>query len=393
MASLTEDPGKRGKTYRIGFLNADRQRKTLRIGAMPKKKAENIRGHIDHLEACLFDGSAPPPQTAAWLASVGEVLRKRMEKAGLVEREVRRIMPTVAELVDMYRDRPRWREIAERTREGYNYGFRFLASRMGNRRIDQITEAEAEDFRGFLVESKPNGAGLGRATANSVCNACSLLFRFGCKSRLITDNPFEGVQKCSVSTARRAFVDAAVVYRLIAAMDNSEWRLLVALARWGGMRCPSEPKRLKWSDIDVARGRISIDSPKTGRRELPLFPELAPFIQQRFDDAEPEDGEYVLPMTHRFTRQAFASKVTYRLMQMGEDRWPRIFHSMRSTRQTELVERFPSHVVAGWLGNSVETANKHYLQTTEGHFAEALKAAQIPAQTATATQRQPSPTS
>jgi hypothetical protein len=66
---------------------------------------------------------------------------------------------------------------------------------------------------------------------------------------------------------------------------------------------------------------------------------------------------------------------------------------MRSTRQTELVERFPSHVVAGWLGNSVETANKHYLQTTEGHFAEALKAAQIPAQTATATQRQPSPTS
>ena len=58
MASLSEDPGKRGKTYRIGFLNAERQRKTLRIGAMPKKKAETIRSHVDQLEACLFDGSA-----------------------------------------------------------------------------------------------------------------------------------------------------------------------------------------------------------------------------------------------------------------------------------------------------------------------------------------------
>jgi integrase len=174
-------------------------------------------------------------------------------------------------------------------------------------------------------------------------------------------------------------------------MDDSEMRLFVALARWGGLRCPSEPTRLKWSDIDVARGRISVDSTKTGRRELPLFPELAPFIQQRFDDAEPGD-EYVLPMTHRLCRQAFATKVSARLRLMGEDRWTRIFHSMRSTRQTELVERFPSHVVAAWLGNSVETANKHYLQTTEAHFAEALKAAQIPAQTASATPRQASPT-
>ena len=390
MASLSEDPGKRGKTYRVSFINGDRQRKAIRLGAMPRKKAETIRSHIDQLEACLFDGSAPTPKTAAWLAEIGDVLRKRMEAVGLVESDRRAKTPTVAELVDQYRDRPRWRDLAERTQESYNYGLAFLVGRFGGRQIDQITEAEAEDFRGFLTEPKPNGAGLGRATANGVCNSSSLLFRFACKSRLIAGNPFDGVERGSISTARRAFVDAAVVHRLIAALDDSEWRLLMALARWGGMRCPSEPGRLKWSDIDVARGRIFVDSPKTGRREMPLFPELSPFIQQRFEDAEPGE-ELVLPMTRRFTRQAFASKVTYRMKQMGMDRWPRIFHSMRSTRQTELVERFPSHVVAGWLGNSVETANKHYLQTTEAHFDAATKAAQNPAQTASATPRHGEP--
>ena len=44
---------------------------------------------------------------------------------------------------------------------------------------------------------------------------------------------------------------------------------------------------------------------------------------------------------------------------------------LRSSRQTELAERFPSHVVCGWLGNSEDIARKHYYQTTDEHFARA----------------------
>ncbi len=52
--------------------------------------------------------------------------------------------------------------------------------------------------------------------------------------------------------------------------------------------------------------------------------------------------------------------------------WPRLFHNLRSSRQTELAERFPSHVVCDWLGNSEDIARKHYFQTTDDHFARAL---------------------
>ena len=52
--------------------------------------------------------------------------------------------------------------------------------------------------------------------------------------------------------------------------------------------------------------------------------------------------------------------------------WPRLFHNLRASRQTELSELFPSHVVCKWLGNSEDIARLHYLQTTDAHFEAAL---------------------
>ena len=43
-----------------------------------------------------------------------------------------------------------------------------------------------------------------------------------------------------------------------------------------------------------------------------------------------------------------------------------------ATRQTELEESFPSHVVCKWIGNSLQVARKHYLQTTDEHFDRAI---------------------
>ena len=53
--------------------------------------------------------------------------------------------------------------------------------------------------------------------------------------------------------------------------------------------------------------------------------------------------------------------------------WGKLFQNLRSTRETELVEKFPDHVVTGWLGNSPDIARKHYLQTHEEHFQRAVE--------------------
>ena len=53
--------------------------------------------------------------------------------------------------------------------------------------------------------------------------------------------------------------------------------------------------------------------------------------------------------------------------------WPKLFHNMRASRQTELSERFPAHGVCQWMGNSGAVAKKHYMQVTDAHYARAIE--------------------
>ena len=66
----------------------------------------------------------------------------------------------------------------------------------------------------------------------------------------------------------------------------------------------------------------------------------------------------------------------------GHEPWPKLFQNLRSTRETELAEHFPLHVVTAWIGNSELVAAKHYLQLTDDHFIRAIggQAAQNAAQ-------------
>jgi len=53
----------------------------------------------------------------------------------------------------------------------------------------------------------------------------------------------------------------------------------------------------------------------------------------------------------------------------GLKAWPKLFVNLRASRATELVEHFPGHVAAKWLGHSEAVANEHYRQTTAEHYA------------------------
>jgi len=59
--------------------------------------------------------------------------------------------------------------------------------------------------------------------------------------------------------------------------------------------------------------------------------------------------------------------------------WPRLFHNLRATRQTELAARFPVHVVGEPLANSKLIAQEHYLRVTESNFAKAQESSAVDA--------------
>src|SRR5688572_22399019 len=77
MASLSKDRGKRGITRRVLFRAADGSRKAIHLGDVTAKSANTILAHVDLLERCLIDGSAPPTATVLWLESIGDALRAK----------------------------------------------------------------------------------------------------------------------------------------------------------------------------------------------------------------------------------------------------------------------------------------------------------------------------
>jgi hypothetical protein len=179
------------------------------------------------------------------------------------------------------------------------------------------------------------------------------------------------------------FVTRQIADKVIDACPDNQWKLLFALCRYGGLRCPSEVLALKWSDIDWERNRIRVPSPKTEHiegkesRMIPMFPELRPLLLDVLDEAEEGGSEYVITR-YRDSNVNLRTQLKRIIARAGITPWPKLFQNLRSTRETELAEEYPLHVVCSWIGNSLSVAKEHYLQITDLHF---LQAAQMPPET------------
>ncbi|MCH7729284.1 MAG: hypothetical protein IH991_22820 [Planctomycetes bacterium] len=108
-------------------------------------------------------------------------------------------------------------------------------------------------------------------------------------------------------------------------------------------------------------------------RVIPMFPEIKPYLESVFDVAL-EGTEFVITR-YRHGNQNLRTQLERIINRASLEAWPKLFQNLRSTRQTELEEIFPSHVVCRWLGNSRAVAAKHYLQVTDEHFSKAVQKA------------------
>jgi integrase len=291
----------------------------------------------------------------------------------------------------------RRREVKPATLINWGHTRRNLLAFFGpDKLLREVTVAEARDFERLKTTARENRYGdskkdepLGAATIRKRISNAKLFFGDALERGLIDANPFAKLKGASVSNAARQFyITREMTAKVLDACPDSQWRLVVALCRYGGLRCPSEMVGLQLADVDWNAGRVRVTSPKTehhegkGERFIPLFPEMRPYLEAVWHEAP-------VGVTHFVTRYRDATqnlRTTFLkiIRRAGLKPWPKLFQNLRSSRQTELEESYPSHVVCAWMGNSRAVAQKHYLQVTDEHFA---KAAQNPAQSAHATDR------
>ena len=125
--------------------------------------------------------------------------------------------------------------------------------------------------------------------------------------------------------------------------------------------------------------RLTVHAPKTEHheghetREVPIFPELVEPLRDA--DAVAETGEpHVLPMLQERTSASLRKPILQAIEKAGSKPWAKLWTALRATRDTELREDFPAHVVTSWIGHDDSVAQRHYLQVTDDHFARAAKA-------------------
>ncbi len=372
MASIAKDPN--GKK-RILFVPPDGKRKVIRLGKMPLAQARNVKHKIESLVSSKGSGQSLDNETAAWVRDIPDGMAGKLAKAGLIDPRSGNTTG-IGLFLDNYMVKRA--DLKGGTKVAYGHTVRNLKAFLGEGKpLRSITKGDADDFRRYLIDQ-----GLATATVNRRCGLAKTFLRAAVRHELLQRNPFEdlkGTARCN--RERMRFIDRKTIQQVIDACPDIEWRLLVVLARYGGLRTPSESLSLRWADIDWHRERITIHSPKTehhsngATREIPIFPELKSHLQEAWGAAKPGQ-EYVIDRWREIAQKTEEGWKGLNLRthflriidKAGVEAWPKPWQNLRSSRETELAEEFPIHVVCAWIGNSQAVAKEHYLQITDEHF-------------------------
>jgi integrase len=305
-------------------------------------------------------------------STLGDALHDRLVRAGLCKPrlEARPAELTLVQMLDAYVARRD--DVKPGTQVIYGQARGHLVRHFGADRIVRaITAAEAGDFRRAMRRDYSEAY-----TAKIIIKARTF-WRDAVDRKLVDANAFAKVQTGSqVNVARHRYIDAASIERVIAVCPDPQWKLLLALSRYAGLRCPSEHLALTWADVDWASGRMTVRACKTehhaggGVRVVPIFESLRPYLRVVFDLRDPGNPSVIT--RYRQANSNLRTQLIRYIRKAGLTPWPRLFHNLRASCQTDLAERFPSHVVCRWIGNSEAVAGDHYLQTTDVHFEKAI---------------------
>ena len=353
MASISTDSKKRKI---IQFYDQYGTRRPIRIGRRTHEQAREIGQRIDELVGWKISGTQPSKGTLEWVRDLTEQrLYDRLAQFGLVDT---RQAATIGEWLEQH-----IRECEDDMKPGSLRKLRQTEAKLlghfdARTPLRSITGEHAERWRSALKDD-----GLSRATIRTHCGNAKTMLRKAVKRRLIDENPFDELESGATASKYARYVTPQEIDRVIEACPNAEWRLLFGLARYAGLRVPSESHILTWADVDWEHARLTVRSPKTEHHEgheqrvVPITAPLMPLMQSRFDESEPGDE---LLVTIR-GKGAVIRRVRSICAHAGVDPWKRLWQTLRSScEQHWAIDGFPQYVVSHWMGHSIEVSGKHY---------------------------------
>lgn len=292
---------------------------------------------------------------------------------------------TVARACDLWLERAAADGLEQSTIQAYEARARLhIRPMLGDEKLSRLSRPQLEGFADTIVETR------GKAMAVMILRALSSAIGEAQRRGLVAQNVAAGVRiKRAKRERERVQIPTKDELRAILKAATDRERPLVMTAVFTGLRA-SELRGLRWSDIDLAAGRLTvaqradafnvIGSPKSaaGRRTIPMPPPLIAELK-RWKLACPI-GEMNLAFPNGLGRIETHSNLLQRLFGPLQVRagvtepdgaavtWRYGFHALRHAAASMWIERGtdPKRVQT-WLGH----ASIQLTFDTYGHLFEA----------------------
>lgn len=370
---------------RLQFTGIDNERKTIYLGRISKKDAETVRRQVEALLHAKICGTSPDRETSLWLASLIPKLKLKIAKHGLIDGIELPVATKKISLKDFFTKYVSVRGAGQKpgTIEVWETAIASLIEFLPkDATLQQIHAGNAVDWLDSMRKAKKNGQPRYELTTiYKRIGFARQFFGYAVKSKVIPTNPFSEISIPRPKKKSNVEVPRDQIEKLFKVCDPT-WKAIVTLCRFGGLRCPSEVLTLRWQDIDTEKGTMTILAPKNehhdggGVRVCPLFPEVRSAIESL-----PRVDEYVIDKpiyrakanTPKGWRNVNLRTQFLKLLEKADVKpWPRLFHSMRASCQTELEGRFGLPAACAWLGNTESVARESYLLVFSDKWKEAI---------------------
>ncbi|MBQ8362700.1 MAG: phage integrase SAM-like domain-containing protein [Thermoguttaceae bacterium] len=202
MASVRQR--KDGRRF-ISFTDYDGKRRDLQIKGLTPEQLAEVGVLLDKLVYCRKWGVSPDSATMERLAQVSPVVGRKFVELGLVDRALvpSVAVPTLGEhCKDYLANRT---HLKERTQKNETTAIKKLLQFIpAKTRVDRITAAQAQDYRGWLLRStKDGGCGCAEATAAGYIKTAKRVFERAVDMGVLRQNPFKKVPVGSTSNPGR----------------------------------------------------------------------------------------------------------------------------------------------------------------------------------------------
>jgi integrase len=338
MATLTVD-WRSGKIvgYNIQWCE-NRRRYTIYLSGRTyrRKTAERFKELVETLVYYRKNGELVPDKAVAnRLADVPAELQAKLANVGLIfvtkSRTCQELWDTC--LKHKVNVKPKTLKLYRRGQEVFFETFSPSES------IEKMTADGLLDWKAALL-TKYAPAGVA-----GLVKVAKMVFEWAVDQEWLTKNPMKKIPNGSfINREKDRIISMEEYVKLLGACPNQEWRTIIALARIGGLRCPSELRQLRWSDIHWAENRFLVRSPKTerhagrGERIVPLFPELRTELERHFAMDETQGNDFVI---ERFQKTCWNLGAPFQTIarRAGMGIIIRPFDNMRMSRSNEVLNR------------------------------------------------------